>query len=101
MDIYRGQITAILGHNGAGKTTLMNMLVGLTSPTSGTATIEGLDIADPNNYDLIWEMIGICPQQDNLFDVLTPEQHLQFYGRLKGIPEKDLQKTVRFERLLS
>ena len=39
MDMYEGEITALLGHNGAGKTTLINMLTGMISPTSGTATI--------------------------------------------------------------
>lgn len=42
LDLYEGQITALLGHNGAGKTTLINMLTGLMPPTSGTATIRGL-----------------------------------------------------------
>ena len=42
LDIYEGQITAILGHNGAGKTTLISMLTGLSHPTKGTATIYGL-----------------------------------------------------------
>jgi len=42
LDIYEGQITALLGHNGAGKTTLINMLTGLVPVTSGTATICGL-----------------------------------------------------------
>ena len=42
LDIYEGQITAILGHNGAGKTTLLNILTGLTGPTSGHATVLGL-----------------------------------------------------------
>lgn len=41
LDVYEGQITCILGHNGAGKTTLMNMLTGLTEPSSGYATIYG------------------------------------------------------------
>ena len=44
MDIYEGQITAILGHNGAGKTTFFNILTGMTSATSGSAHIYGLDI---------------------------------------------------------
>lgn len=44
LDIYEGQITAILGHNGAGKTTLFNILTGMTAPTQGSATIFGLDI---------------------------------------------------------
>ena len=42
LDIYENEITCILGHNGAGKTSLMNMLTGLTPPTSGTALIYGL-----------------------------------------------------------
>ncbi len=39
MDMYEGEITALLGHNGAGKTTLINMLTGMIQPTSGSATI--------------------------------------------------------------
>jgi len=45
MNIYEGQITAILGRNGAGKSTLFNMLIGLVSPTSGTSRVFGLDIS--------------------------------------------------------
>lgn len=41
LDIYENEITCLLGHNGAGKTSLMNMLTGLTTPTSGTALIYG------------------------------------------------------------
>lgn len=44
LDIYEGQITAILGHNGAGKTTLFNMLTGMTSPTKGSAYLYGYDL---------------------------------------------------------
>lgn len=44
MDVYEGQITAILGHNGAGKTTLFNMLTGMTEPTKGSAFVYGHDI---------------------------------------------------------
>jgi ABC-type multidrug transport system ATPase subunit len=50
LDIYEGQITALLGHNGAGKTTLISMLTGLISPTSGTASIYNLVIYVINNY---------------------------------------------------
>ena len=44
LDLYPGEITAILGHNGAGKSTLFNMLTGMTSTSGGSATIFGYDI---------------------------------------------------------
>lgn len=44
LNIYEGQITALLGHNGAGKTSIFNILTGLTSPTKGTIHIYGNDI---------------------------------------------------------
>lgn len=50
LNIYEGQITAILGHNGAGKTTLFNILTGMTKPSSGTALIFGHDIRYVLNF---------------------------------------------------
>ena len=44
LDVYEGQITAILGHNGAGKTTLFNMLTGMTAPSKGSAHLYGYDL---------------------------------------------------------
>lgn len=44
LDVYEGQITAILGHNGAGKTTLFNMLTGMTAPSAGSASLYGYDL---------------------------------------------------------
>jgi ABC-type multidrug transport system ATPase subunit len=49
LDIYEGQITALLGHNGAGKTTTLNILTGLTGPTSGLAQVSGLVCIFINN----------------------------------------------------
>ena len=46
LNMYEGQITALLGHNGAGKTTLMSMLTGLFPATSGTALVNGCSISD-------------------------------------------------------
>ena len=59
LDIYEGQVTALLGHNGAGKTTLIAMLTGMTTPTDGTAQIYGLDVNDPDQMAEIRKMIGI------------------------------------------
>ena len=79
--MYKGQITALLGHNGAGKTTTMSMLTGLFSPTAGTAHINGYNIT--NEMDLIRHSLGICPQHNVLFDRLTVAEHLGFFAMLK------------------
>ncbi|XP_053381131.1 cholesterol transporter ABCA5-like [Mercenaria mercenaria] len=66
LDIYEGQITALLGHNGAGKTTIMNILTGMTGPTSGMVQVAGLDVSNPNDMAEIRSMTGICPQANIL-----------------------------------
>ncbi|XP_061382063.1 cholesterol transporter ABCA5-like isoform X3 [Danaus plexippus] len=95
LSIYEGQITAVLGHNGAGKSTLFNILTGLTSPTAGTAYVYGLDVRDPNDMHEIRQMIGVCPQQDVLFDLLSVKEHLQFFAAVKGIPRKRVPGEVQ------
>jgi len=94
LDIYAGEITAILGHNGAGKSTLFNMLTGMTSSSGGSATIFGYDINDPNQMNEIRKMTGICPQHDVLFDELTPREHLQFFARIRGIKDEFINTEV-------
>ena len=82
LSMYKGQITALLGHNGAGKTTVINMLTGAMEPTAGYALVAGKDIRTPS---LIREDIGICLQHDCLFPQLTVREHIQFFSRLKGL----------------
>lgn len=94
LDVYEGQITAILGHNGAGKTTLFNILTGMTAPTGGTASIFGMDISDPNDLVDIRRITGVCPQHDIIFLNLTPREHLSFYARIRGIPSNKVGETV-------
>uniref|UniRef100_A0A8C5Z6R0 ATP-binding cassette sub-family A member 3-like n=1 Tax=Marmota marmota marmota TaxID=9994 RepID=A0A8C5Z6R0_MARMA len=66
MNLYRGQITVLLGHNGAGKTTTCSMLTGLISPSSGQAYINGYEIS--KDMVQIRKSIGWCPQHNILFD---------------------------------
>lgn len=60
-----GEIFCLLGHNGAGKTTIINMLTGLFAPSSGIATIYGLDVV--TQMDEIRKTMGVCPQHDGFF----------------------------------
>ncbi|XP_076023384.1 phospholipid-transporting ATPase ABCA1-like isoform X2 [Genypterus blacodes] len=83
---YEGQITSFLGHNGAGKTTTMSILTGLFPPTSGTAYILGKDIR--TELSTIRKNLGVCPQHNVLFSMLTVEEHIWFYARLKGLSEE-------------
>ncbi|XP_064325807.1 phospholipid-transporting ATPase ABCA7 [Phalacrocorax carbo] len=92
LDFYEGQITSFLGHNGAGKTTTMSILTGLLPPTSGTAYILGWDIR--SDIDSIRKTMGMCPQHNVLFDILTVEEHVWFYGRLKGLSEEQVKAEM-------
>ncbi|GFN96696.1 ATP-binding cassette sub-family a member 1 [Plakobranchus ocellatus] len=92
INFYEGQITSFLGHNGAGKTTTMSILTGLFPPTSGTAFVYGRDIC--TDIDHIRSGLGMCPQHNVLFDLLTVEEHIWFYARLKGRSEEAVKKEI-------
>uniref|UniRef100_A0A8C9BKT9 ABC transporter domain-containing protein n=1 Tax=Phocoena sinus TaxID=42100 RepID=A0A8C9BKT9_PHOSS len=93
LDFYQGLITAFLGHNGAGKTTTLSILTGLFPPTAGSACVLGHDVR--SNMAAIRPHLGVCPQYSVLFDMLTVDEHVWFYGWLKGLsaaavgPEQD------------
>ncbi|GMH31525.1 hypothetical protein Nepgr_033368 [Nepenthes gracilis] len=88
----RAECFGMLGPNGAGKTSLISMMIGLTEPTSGTAFVQGLDIR--TFMDEIYSSMGVCPQQDLLWDCLTGREHLLFYGRLKNLKGGALMSAV-------
>ncbi|KAL7395411.1 hypothetical protein ABVT39_016247 [Epinephelus coioides] len=92
LGFYEGQITSFLGHNGAGKTTTMSILTGLFPPTSGTAYILGRDIR--TELSTIRQSLGVCPQHNVLFSMLTVEEHIWFYGRLKGLSEQQVKGEI-------
>ncbi|XP_041653310.1 phospholipid-transporting ATPase ABCA1b [Cheilinus undulatus] len=92
LGFYEGQITSFLGHNGAGKTTTMSILTGLFPPTSGTAYILGRDIR--SELSAIRQSLGVCPQHNVLFSMLTVEEHIWFYGRLKGLSEEQVKGEI-------
>ncbi|XP_076818416.1 ATP-binding cassette sub-family A member 2-like isoform X1 [Clavelina lepadiformis] len=92
LNFYENQITSFLGHNGAGKTTTLSILTGLFPPTSGTAYVYDCDIR--NDMLNIRKSLGMCPQHNALFDVLTVQEHLWFYARLKGVGSETILKEM-------
>lgn len=70
------------------------MLSGYLRPTSGTALINGLDIRA--DIDTVRLQLGVCPQDNILWDDLTGPEHLYFFGRLKNLRGKELDKEVAY-----
>lgn len=83
-----GEIFGFLGANGAGKTTTIRMLCGLILPTSGQGRVEGLDIY--TQTEAIKQNIGYMSQKFSLYDDLTVEENLVFYGGIYGMPSSEL-----------
>ncbi|XP_026320686.1 ATP-binding cassette sub-family A member 10-like [Hyposmocoma kahamanoa] len=82
LDIYRGEITMLLGVNGAGKSTLLSIIAGMNSPTSGTVYVNGLDTS--TRIQEISKDVGFCPQNNVTFNFLTVRENIMFFERLRG-----------------
>lgn len=91
--IPAGECFGLLGVNGAGKTTIFKMLTGDIIPSSGNILIRN-KTGSLGHVDSHSSLVGYCPQEDALDDLVTVEEHLYFYARLHGIPEKDIKETV-------
>jgi ABC-2 type transport system ATP-binding protein len=91
-DINEGEIFGFLGPNGAGKTTTIMMLITLTNPTSGTATICGHDIREER--DAVRNCIGYVSQDTAVDDQLTGRENIMLQGRFYHVPKDVLQERV-------
>ncbi|XP_052462842.1 uncharacterized protein abca12 isoform X17 [Carassius gibelio] len=96
--IPAGECFGLLGVNGAGKTTTFKMLTGDVSPTDGSAKIRDIDGRMVDIIDCRREgiNIGYCPQVDALDDLLTGEEHLYFYARIRGISKREIDRVVNY-----
>jgi ABC-2 type transport system ATP-binding protein len=92
--VERGTIFGFLGPNGAGKTTTIRVLLGLLRPTSGTATVLGFDVVRQTNE--IKKRIGYMSQRFSLYDDLTVDENLNFYGRTYGVRNRRLRERKEF-----
>uniref|UniRef100_H3AU42 ATP binding cassette subfamily A member 3 n=1 Tax=Latimeria chalumnae TaxID=7897 RepID=H3AU42_LATCH len=90
------QCTIMVGVATTTKTTSILQFLGLYPPTGGRAYISGYDISQ--DMVLIRKSLGLCPQNDVLFDNMTVEEHLHFFIRLKGYPLKKAPEEI--ERML-
>jgi ABC-2 type transport system ATP-binding protein len=92
--VRRGEIFGFLGSNGAGKSTTIRMLCGLLKPTSGTALVSGIDVArDP---EAVKQRIGYMSQRFSLYELLTVNQNIDFFGGVYGLDAHHLRERREF-----
>jgi len=91
LTIEEGEVFGFLGPNGAGKTTTLKLLMGLVSPTAGTARILGMEMDDPR----VKAQIGFLPEQPYFYDHLTAQELLTYYAQLSGVPAKERSRRVQ------
>src|SRR5512136_2663409 len=84
LTVQRGEIFGFLGPNGAGKSTTIRMLCGLLVPTGGTGTVGGFNINTES--ESIKQIIGYMSQKFSLYDDLTVEENINFFGGVYNVP---------------
>lgn len=94
--VDRGQILGFIGHNGAGKTTAIRILVGLARPTSGRATITGVDCL--NDSRRIKKLVGYMPDRFGSYENMRVREYLDFFGAAFGIRRR--QRRTRIDEVL-
>ena len=93
LTIRKGELFGLLGPNGAGKSTSVSLAVGLLRPDSGTVTIAGHgNPCEPR----VRHKIGVAPQSLALYDLLTAEENLRFFGQVYGLSGAKLDERVKW-----
>jgi ABC-2 type transport system ATP-binding protein len=93
LSVRKGELFGLLGPNGAGKSTSVSMAVGMLTPDAGTISIEGHgNPADPE----VRRAIGVAPQALALYDLLTGEENLRFFGEVYGLGGAALHERVKW-----
>jgi len=90
LHVQPGEVFGFLGPNGAGKTSTMNVLLGFTPPTSGTARIFGVDVREP----IARQRIGYLPEQTYYYKFLTAEELLRLYAEIFGLPRAEAERRI-------
>ncbi len=94
LQVEKGEIFGFLGPNGAGKSTAIRMLCGLITPTSGSGSVNGFDVA--RQPEEIRKSIGYMSQKFSLYDDLTVEENIDFFSGIYGVPKERRQARKSF-----
>ncbi|MFT6844583.1 MAG: ABC-2 type transport system ATP-binding protein [Flavobacteriales bacterium] len=93
-EVEQGEIFGFLGANGAGKTTAMKMLIGISKPSSGQASVAGFDVY--TQAENIKKNIGYMSQKFALYDDLTVKENITFFGGIYGLSRKEIKIKIQF-----
>jgi ABC-2 type transport system ATP-binding protein len=96
-DVYRGEVSALIGPNGSGKTTVIRMLRGLLEPTDGEARVLGYDFG--SEAEQIKQHIGYVSQRFSLYQDLSVMDNPSFYARVYGVPRGE--RRARLDELIA
>ncbi len=92
LELAPGEVFALLGPNGAGKTTTVRMLTALIGPSAGNAWLDGIDVAaDPGE---VRRRVGLLTETPSLYERLSADENLDFFGRLHGIPAAERARRI-------
>jgi ABC-2 type transport system ATP-binding protein len=92
--VRRGEVFRFLGSNGAGKSTTIRMLCGLLTPTSGRASVDGVDVG--REPEQVKRRIGYMSQRFSLYELLTVDQNIRFYAGLYGLTGARFEARRKF-----
>ncbi len=93
LDVREGEIYGLLGPNGAGKTTTIKMLMGLLDPDSGHASVFGVDSTE--NPVEVKRIVGYVPEDQQLYDSLTPRELFDFIASIRQLPQERVNKRIK------
>ena len=99
LKVRKGELFSLLGPNGAGKSTTIRMLTTVLKPTNGDAIINNISLINDKNN--IKPLIGVCPQDNVIFEALTAEDNVQFVGQMHGMDrvENELRTKALLEKM--
>lgn len=92
-EVREGEIYGILGPNGAGKTTTVKCLMGLLDPDTGSSQVYGVNsLDDPIE---VKRLVGYVPEENQLYDSLTPRELFEFVASIRELPEERINKRIK------